>query len=234
MRGTTLKLRVTFLTAVAVALTATPAQAAVLNANKDCYREGDPTDPVIFAGGPFTPGGTVNVSRDGEPIGTLQANSAGAVSGLLSRAPIIDPRKQRPFTLVATDQANPALTGTLTRLVSQLQVTVRPAGGQPGARRRINARGFTQGGTLYAHVVRRGGRRDVRIGRLAGPCGTLTARKRIFRRRPKNGTYRVQFDTSRAYLRRTRPSLAFRVRIFTVSRPRSGAASAAQRWVKID
>ena len=228
-----MKLRLTLLTAAAVVLAASPAHAAALIANKQCYREADPRDPVIFTGGPFTPGGFVNVSRDGLPIGELQATAAGIVSGILTRPPIIDPARERPFTLLATDQMNPALTGSLTRLVSQLDVTVRPTGGRPGALRRISARGFTGGGTLYAHV-RRGRRgRDVRIGRLTGPCGTLTTRKRIFRARTRNGTYRVQFDASRRYATGTYPKLTFRVRIFTIFRPRTSAAS-AERWVRID
>ena len=228
-----MKLRLTLLTAVAVALAASPAEAAVLTANKECYREADPRDPVVFTGGPFTPGGFVNVSRDGLPIGELRATARGIVSGILTRPPIIDPARERRFTLVATDQRNPALTGALTRLVFQLDVTVRPTGGRPAVRRRISARGFTGGGSLYAHVVRGRRARNVRIGRLAGPCGKLTARKRIFGTRTRNGTYRVQFDASRGYSTTTYPKLAFRVRIFTIFRRRSSAAS-TERWVRID
>ena len=228
-----LKLRLTFPLVLAVALAASPAQAAFLDANKQCYREGDEKDPVIFGGGPFTPGGDVSVTRDGMPIGALRASPAGNVSGLLTRPPIIDPARQRPFTLVATDQRNPALSGTLTRLVSQLDVNVRPTGGRPAARRRIAARGFTGGTALHAHVVRGRKRRSVRVGRLAGPCGTLTTRKRIFRKGTRNGSYIVQFDSNPRYSSASHPKLVFRVRIFTVFR-RSSAASAAGRWAKLD
>lgn len=227
-----MKLRLTFPLVLALALAASPAQAAVLNANKQCYREGDDKDPVIFGGGPFTPRGMVNVTRDGLSIGALEANPAGMVSGLLTRPPIIDPARQRPFTIVATDARNPALTGTLTRLVSQLDVNVRPTGGRPAIRRRIAARGFTGGTNLYAHIVRGRKRRNVAIGRLAGPCGTLTARKRIFRKDTRNGSYVVQFDSNRRYSTTSHPKLVFRVRIFTVLR-RSSAASASERWVKV-
>ena len=228
-----MKLRLTLLTVLAVALGASPAHAAVLYANKQCYREADPLDPVIFTGGPFTPGGFVNVSRDGLPIGELQATLAGIVSGTLTRPPIIDPARERRFSLVATDQRNPALIGTLTRLVSRLDVTVRPTGGRPSATRRITARGFTGGRRLYAHIVRGRRARVVGIGPLTGPCGKVDARKRLFRERQKSATYRVQFDSSRRYSSRTYPRLAFRVRIFTILRPRASAAG-AERWVRID
>jgi hypothetical protein len=226
-------LRLTVLTAVAVALAASPAQAAVLNANKQCYREGDLRDPVIFGGGPFTPGGRVNVTRDGIPIGELEVNAAGNVSGVLTRPPIIDPADQRPFNLVATDQANPALTGTLTRLVSQVEIRVRPERASPATRRRITARGFTSGLSLYAHIRRGRSRRNVRIGALTAPCGTLQARRRLFRKGSKNGFYRVQFDTSPTLSPAAHPNVAFRVRIYTRFR-RASSASIAERWVRLD
>ena len=229
-----MKLGLTFLTAVAISVVAAPAQAAVLNANKPCYREGDAKDPVVFGGGPFTPGGNVNVTRDGLPIGTLETDAAGNISGVLTRPPIIDPANERSFTLMATDQVNPGLTGTLTRLVSQLDVNVRPTGGKPAVKRRISARGFTGGGSLYAHVVRRGKTRNVRIGALTGPCGTLSTKKRVFSKKAKNGTYRVQFDASPSYSTATYPSLTFRVRIFTVFRRRASSAGGGESWVRVD
>jgi hypothetical protein len=232
-------LRLTAVTAVAFAFAVAPAQAAVLNANKLCYREGaraDPTktDVVAFGGGPFTPGSRVSVTRDGLPLaGTLPVNAAGFISGLTT-PPIIDPAPQRSFTLVATDQANPALTGTLTRLVTQLAVTVRPSQGSPASRRRIAARGFTGGGTLYAHIRRGRRTRNVRIAAISGPCGTATARKRLWPRRTRNGVYRVQFDANPRYSAATFPAVPFRVTIRTVLRPRSRSAATAERWERTD
>ena len=222
------------LTAVAATLVASPAQAAVLNANKQCYREGDRRDPVIFGGGPFTPGGNVNVTLDGLLLPTPLVARGGIIAGTLSMAPDIDPARERPFTLVATDQSNPALTGTLVRLASQLRVGVRPTGGRPDRIRRISARGFTGATTLYAHVVRGRSRRTVRIGRLRGPCGTLSVRRRVFRRGARSGRYRVQFDANRRYASTSYPSVVFRVRIFTVFRPRASAAGVGERWVAVD
>lgn len=225
-----MKLGLAALTAVAVALIPPSAQAALLTANKQCYREGDRRDPVTFGGGPFTPGGRVNVTLDGVLLPQPLLAPGGIIAGTLSMAPNIDPARERPFTIVATDQANPAMTGTLIRLASQLRVDVRPTGGRPERLRRISARGFTGGGTLYAHVVRGRSKRTVRIGRLKGACGTLTARRRVFRRGTRAGRYRVQFDTSRRYARTTYPNRAFSVRIFTIFRPR---ASTLQRWLAL-
>lgn len=231
-------LRLTLLTAVVLALTASSAHAAVLTANKQCYREGARVDPrktdfVAFGGGPFTPGGSVRVTRDGLPLaGTLGVNAVGLISGVTT-PPIIDPSRQRTFTLVATDVANPALTGSVTRLVTQLDVKVRPGRATPGTTRRISARGFTGGTTLYAHIRRGGRTRTVRVAGLAAPCGTATARKRLFSRRAKSGVYRVQFDASRRYAAATFPAQVFRVTIRRTFR-RASAASASQHWVKTD
>ena len=215
----------------ALLLTAAPAGAATLNVDKPCYQE---REPVSLSGGPFTPNGLVRVSRDGFVFPTpLLADGAGMVSGRLT-APVIDPADERRFTLVAADGANPALTATATPLASKLSVTVRPGGGRPAVRRRIRARGFTEGGSLYAHIVRGSARRNVRIGALSGSCGRLETRRRIFRKKTKNGTYRVQFDTHRRFMRTTIPRVTFRVRIFTVFRPRTSAASASERWIPLD
>ena len=72
--------------------------------------------------------------------------------------------------------------------------------------RRIRARGFTEGRTLYAHVRRNGRGKNFRLGRLKGPCGMKSVRKRLFRARAKIGVYRVQFDTRRRYSTRVTPA----------------------------
>lgn len=222
-----MKLRRAVLIAVAVVLpAASPATAATIGVDEPCYQE---REPVNLLGGGFTPNGAVTVSRDGFFFPTpLTASPAGIVSGRLA-APVVDPLEERRFTVVATDQANPALTASVTPLATRLSVVVRPGGGRPATRRRITARGFTEGGTLYAHVVRGRSRRTVRVGRLTQPCGKLTTRKRIFRRGTRNGNYKVQFDTRRRYRRTTIPRVTFRVRIFTLFRPSSSAA-AGERW----
>jgi hypothetical protein len=124
--------------------------------------------------------------------------------------------------------------------ITALAVTIRPRSGAPNRVRRIGARGFIGGRTLYSHARR--GRRykvDVRIGRLRGPCAKLSARKRLLRRGTTAGTYRVQFDARRRYRRCSAPSATracavFRVTVFrTVRSNAAGAASAGERWEQV-
>jgi hypothetical protein len=193
-----------------LALGTTPAEGAGLSTDRQCYRAGE---PVKLSGGPFSPGGTVDVSLDGAlPSWPFTANGAGAIVGQV-RAPSPGQAGERAFRLAASDRRHPALSGSVTRLVSPFGVSVHPSGGSPAARRRITARGFTSGGVLYAHVVRRRATRTVRIGRLEGVCGKLSARKRLLRRSSHAGRYRIQFDTRRRYRRSTVPRATYEVRV---------------------
>jgi len=161
----------------------------------------------------------VDVWRDGARLpGPLTADAAGSIAGQLA-APAPGQAEERPFRIAASNRANPRLTGSVVRLVSQFGVSVRPGRGRPGTRRRITARGFTGGGTLYAHTVRGRRRRTVRVGRLAGACGILTARTRILLRRAGRGTYRVQFDTRRTYSGKTVPRVIYKVPVSRTFRP---------------
>jgi hypothetical protein len=194
----------------AIMLAGAPAQGATLSTDRPCYRHGE---PVKFSGGPFSPNGLVAVSLDGAPqAGSFSADAAGRLAGQFM-APAPSGAGERAFRIAASDRERPAMSGSAVKLVSPFGVDLTPSGGSPGVRRRITARGFTGGGSLYAHVVGRRARRTLRIGRLTGPCGTLMARKRILRRNARPGVYKVQFDTARAYRKRTVPRAVYRVRV---------------------
>jgi hypothetical protein len=64
---------------------------------------------------------------------------------------------------------------------------------------RINARGFTTGNTLWAHVIKGKRKRHIRLGKLRGACGKLETRRRLLRRNAAFGVHRIQFDTFRRY-----------------------------------
>ena len=219
--------RIALLSFILTGLAAAPAQAATLVGDQACFQE---AEPVNLVGTGFTPGGRVDFSRDNLAAGSLTADAAGAARGRIS-APSISPRRERPFSLVATDAANPANTAFITPLATVFNVSVRPEDGNPARRRTIRARGFTEGRTLYVHVRRRGRGRNIRLGRLKRPCGTKRVKKRLFKRGAKTGTYRVQFDARRRYSSRTFPKATYRVTIFPTLA--SAAFATGERWVRI-
>jgi hypothetical protein len=200
------------LAALAAGLTlaaAAQAQAATLTVagTKSCYRLGD---ALIVSGSGFTPNGPVNFTLDNRSLGSLTADAAGNVTAPLTIGTL---RGVRTRTLIGTDATNPANVGTAQFLGSALSVTVRPRTGTAGRILRIGAAGFTTGKRLYAHVLRRGYRRNIAIGRLKGPCRTLKARRRVLPGGLAAGRYTVQFDTKRRYSRKTQVRVRFRVTV---------------------
>ena len=218
----------------AVSLTlAAPAQAATLVGDQSCYQE---NEPVNVTGTGFTPNGVVNFSRDNQSFGTLQADAAGNITGA-GAAPRITPALQRAFVLEARDATNPAIAASINPLATRFGVTVSPKGGNPARKRRIKARGFTEGKTLYVHVRRGGKGKNIKLGRLKKPCGTKSVKKRIFKRGAKKGLYTVQFDTRRRYSSKAFPKVTYRVTIFTTFRPSLASGPAfgelGERWVQV-
>jgi hypothetical protein len=188
---------------------ASAAEAATLSVagGKACYRAGD---SLILSGTGYTPGGPVSVTLEGRELGTLTADAAGNISSPLQ---IGNLRGVSRRTLVASDATNPAITATTQFLGSSLLVKVRPQSGAAGRKLRISASGFTTGRKLYAHVLRKGYRRNVLIGKLKGPCRTLKLRKRVLSAATPNGVYTVQFDTKKRYSKRTKVWYRFRVTV---------------------
>jgi hypothetical protein len=166
-----------------------------------CYRE---QQRVFLLAQGFTPNGEVDFTRKGELIERLRADGSGTIQGNLRLPGVLMGR--RTLTYVGTDVTDPGITAQVSLLTTATDVRVRPRRGAPNRRLTIRARGFPGGRTLWAHVrrVRRPGggpvrARNVRLGRVRGPCWTVQARKRLFRRSTAPGRYRVQFDTFRRY-----------------------------------
>lgn len=219
-----MRTRLVFTAVAAAAALAAPASAngAVIGiANpKPCFGAGD---IVGIGGAQFTPGARISLARDGAPVtGTVAADAAGnfLVGAFVPQIPT----KVATSTYTASDGVNAAAAPPVK--LSRLGVTIRPAQGNPNRPRRISARGFTlKGKTLFAHRVRKGKSKNIKIGGLKGDCKTASARKRLLAGTPP-GTYRVQFDTTRRYNPRLRQRVTFRVRVFRTVR-RSSAAAAA-------
>ena len=171
--------------ASAASLTVTP--------EKRCYSHGE---TVNLNGSGFTPGAQAEITRNGSPFGSLTANGAGAFIGRITLA---QTRGRQARTYTATDGVVPTLTASDQITVSSVRVALGPPGGAPGRVMNIDARGFTTGRTLWAHVVKGKRKRHIRLGRLKGACGKLETRRRLLRPRAAFGVHTVQFDTFRRY-----------------------------------
>lgn len=219
-------------TLIALALTVPAAAQAApsLTADRSCY---GPGEPIQLTGAGFTASGPVALSADGQQLGVGTASPAGGFV-YTEPAPVVD-GKQRTRTYTATDQTNIALTASAPVLVSALNVNVTPKQGNPGRKRRIKARGFTRGKTLWAHIKRGKKKRNVKIGKLKGACGVLSVKKRLFASDAPTGLYEVRFDTKRKYSTTARPQVSFLVSVYRTFRAASvGSASIGERWTQVD
>ena len=164
---------------------------------RNCLREGG---PARFLGVGYAPGQPVAASLDGRQFVTGTADATGRVPLVIFGLPGIANSEQRR-ALSITQTNNPAVTGTVAFTETKVYVVTKPARFRPGRRLRIRAGGFYGAGpTLYGHV-RGPKRRNLRIGRIKGACGKVSAtRKVILKRGDGPGFYTVQFDTKRKYV----------------------------------
>jgi hypothetical protein len=193
--------------AIAIVAFAAPATASAATLKVEpassCYRE---EQTVFLTAEGYTPNGFVDFIRDGKVIERLQADASGAISGNLTLPGLVSGR--RNLTYVGQDVSDPARRAEVTLLTTATDVRVAPESGAPNRLLSINGRGFFgRNQVVFAHVVRmrRGAdaaarpARTIRIGRVKGACRLIDSRRRLFRRDPAPGRYRVQFDLFREY-----------------------------------
>jgi hypothetical protein len=187
-----------------LSLAAPAAAAPTMDPLKPCYAsDGEgPTEREtihVHAIG-FTPAAVVDLSLDGVPQITGQADINGALTGQIP-APF-QGIGQRPFTLSLHERDNPANIVSATALVTNLSVTLRPKRARPSRKVRFSGRGFTKDKPIYGHYVFGGKvRKTVRLaGAPVQPCGIFHAKRRqIPVRRPAVGDWILQVDQQRGY-----------------------------------
>jgi hypothetical protein len=212
---------------VALALVApVTASAATLGVNKRCY---GPGEEIAFSGGGYTSNSPVAISVGGQQLGVTTANSVGEIA-VSDGAPVIR-GKRRTDTYTATDQANLSLTASAAITLTSLGVKVTPKNGNPAKAKRVVARGFTTGKTLWAHVRLGNAKRNVKVGKLKGACKTLDVKRKLFRADSKDGLYNVQFDTKRKFSAETRPQVSFLVTVFHTFKVASASSAS---WIQVD
>jgi hypothetical protein len=215
--------------ATTVAALTLPAAASAaqltVNPGKPCYGSGE---TVSLLGSGFTPNlpSGISVTKDGEAIGTLSTDVGGAFNGTLRLG---QRNGKRTSTYTATDTSNPTLTASTQIVVSEVDVRLRPKSGAPGRRITIGAVGFTEGKTLWAHVVRGNSVRNLKIGTLKRACHKLRSKRRLLRRGAPLGVYTVQFDAFKKYRERRPQSVGFTITVRRVVEPSAASATAWSR-----
>ena len=210
--------------AVALPAAASAAELAVAP-DEPCYGSGE---TVSLLGSGFTPNlmSGINVTKDGEAIGTLSTDPGGAFNGTLRLG---QRNGRRTSTYTAADTSNPTLTASTQIVVSEVDVRLRPSSGAPGRRITIGAVGFTEGKTLWAHVVRGNSVRNMKIGALKGACHKLRSKRRLLKGGAPLGVYTVQFDAFKKYRERRPQSVGFTITVRRVVEPSAASVTAWSR-----
>ncbi|HEV2058422.1 MAG TPA: hypothetical protein VGR11_03630 [Solirubrobacteraceae bacterium] len=207
----------TVLPVAALAVAATPAQAAPTIKTMPCvpYVEGESIRIPIFADG-FTPGSLVRVytNTGTTPPLLLMSAPADARGGFGTEAapPLPWPldRNVQTFNLFGADRSNPAapiVAASQFRIV-RFGLTSKPAyPKRPGQIVTYTARGFRVGAPVYIHF-RFGGktRRSVRLGVARGPCGIVSKRMRMLPTRARYGNWTMYTNQRKRFSRSTRPA----------------------------
>lgn len=204
------------------------AQGVLLEADRPCYGA---HQVISLTGYGFTPDGDVALSVDGQQLGIGIADYDGVFAASL-RAPTL-PFSEVLLRLTATDQTYLLNRASAPVRLTSLGVMVTPTTGVPSRPRRIRARGFFDGSTLYAHIRRDGRTRNVRLGALRGPCRRLDVTRRLFRPGVRAGAYRLHFDTSRRYLRSAGARVTYAVTIAKAGTASASSTGARERWAQV-
>jgi hypothetical protein len=194
------------LAGASVLVAAPAASAATLQTDSRCYQE---TQEVVLNGTGYTPLSTVTVALDGEPLGTAQADSNGAFQRKFATPELPGGRRERTYTLTATDSQN---SGTASYRATKVFADFTPGTGDP-TRLRVHFEVYGFGlarprATVYLHYVRRSTgevRRTIKLGSVRGTCGVIGRTKllKLFPFAPERGTWILQFDTVKRYERAT-------------------------------
>jgi hypothetical protein len=209
---------------LAVAAATADAATLALDPAKACYLKGE---SATLSGSGFTASGAVNVSVDGEPQGSLQADTAGNFAVQFNFVGELNAVKSHPIT--ATDATNPAITATLPFVGTTQQVATKNRRGKPGQKTKLRGYGFVFGPKAYMHVRGHGIKSNKFLKRTKAPCGTFTVKKAFVPSSAPIGKYRVQFDHKKAYKKNRAGSIAYELTVFPVGASSAFAGVAVNR-----
>jgi hypothetical protein len=201
-----------------------PAGAATIQTlpcNVDTRVSGAKTVPLVGAG--FTPGATVTIQTASTvaPTPTFLASALADAAGnfATTATPALFNKfdtQEQTFSLIATDQTNPAIVATGQFQQVRLGYFTNPANGRPTRKATHTVRGFPIGKEVWLHF-RFGGktRRNVSLGAAQAPCGKAERRMALLPARSRRGKWTVYVDQVRRYSKTTKPQLKYS---FVISR----------------
>lgn len=205
------------------------ASAATAGLDRPCYVSGQPGNLALSG---FAPNAVVTVAN--ADLGSKQITIDATGSATVPFTPPSGNDLRRPgsraFVVTATENANPASTGTATSRVAPLAFATDTATKSPKAMRSWAFSGFAAGRPIYAHF-RLGGRTlgTYRFGTAKGPCGEYkrSAPGIAIAGRVRAGTWTIQVDQAKRYSPSTKPALKDTTVVFTTFRRRTAPLSAA-------
>lgn len=205
--------RIVILIALLTALAgAAPAAASpLLKLDYPCYRSGQTGSATVTD---FDPNTDVDALLDGRSLGLKQADDQGDLAFDFT-APRLPAGVAKDTSRLTAQDGNGIVAEDLFGVVP-LTLKVFPRTASWNARVSFSLGGFIERTSLYEHVVR-GGRevQKVLFGTPRAPCGTLkrTVRQLPMRKKPRRGTYTLQFDLEASYSASTRPAVRRTVRV---------------------
>ncbi len=198
---------------VALALAAS-AQAAQIRVDRGCY-PGTDTVPVKVTGEGYVGGEPFMVLIDGGVVSSGTADAAGNVAFEMTAPPPPERGKQAYDAGYKLEIKQGPVTSSTQFRTAQVFSDFNPGTGDLATLRvRFSAFGFglatPPGGKqpeIFVHYIDPKGkaRKTISLGRGNGPCGSIrrTAKRRLFPFRPSDGTWALQFDTQRRYVKGT-------------------------------
>jgi hypothetical protein len=214
-----------------MAATAAAAQAATLAIGpaRPCQLSGQ---KVNMLGGGYTPSSYVDFTIDGKSLGSLPTDPSGSLAGQITLGSL---KGVKSHALVATDQANPALTASTSFMGTTRQVTVKPKHARAGKKLKLKGYGFLNGGKVYMHVRRGGYAADAKVGKPKGVCGTWSGKRHVVPSSAASGVYHVQFDQKKRYSKKTQPRVRGTMTVTrTLSSTAFGGAKPLYDWTQVD
>ncbi|HEX8158033.1 MAG TPA: hypothetical protein VF526_11670 [Solirubrobacteraceae bacterium] len=190
---------------LALAAPSATASAATLKTDTSCYQE---TGEVVLTGAGYTPLTTVSVARDSKPLGTAETDANGAFERKFETPELPRNTREKLYELSATDLLN---TAYARYRATKVFADFDPPTGDPKVLKvRFSINGFglvSRRPSVFLHYVSPRGkpRRTVRLGTATGLCGFIrqTRERHLFPFHPQRGSWILQFDTNRTYVRGT-------------------------------